>query len=70
MFYTMHRPIRYYTKVLQQVLNGIEEPDELYYHIEFHDETMRGVNTFKLRNFLSDKCNQKVEKLTTDSKNG
>ena len=31
---------------------------------------MREVNPFKLRNFLSDKCNQKVEELTTDSKNG
>ena len=28
------------------------------------------VNSFKLRNVLSDKCNQKVEKLTTDNKNG
>ena len=31
---------------------------------------MRDVNPFKLRNVLSDKCNQKVEELTTYSKNG
>ena len=60
----------YYTDVLQQELNEIKEPEEIYYHIEFQDETKRDVNPFKLRNFLSDKCNQKVEELTTDSKNG
>ena len=31
---------------------------------------MREVNPFELRNFLSDKCNQKIEELTTDIKNG
>ena len=31
---------------------------------------MREFNAFKLRKFLSDKCNQKVEKLAKDSKNG
>ena len=60
----------YYTDVLQQELNEIKEPEEIYYHIEFQDETKREVNPFKLRNFLSDECNQKVEELTTDSKNG
>ena len=30
----------------------------------------REVNPFKLRNFLSSKCNQKINELTTDSKNG
>ena len=39
-------------------------------YIEFQDETKRVVNPFKLWNFLSDKCNQKVEELRTDSKNG
>ena len=29
----------------------------------------REVNPFKLRKFLSDKCNEKVEELTTDIKN-
>ena len=60
----------YYTEVLlQQILNEIEETKEKHYHIEFHDETMREVNRFKIRNFLSNKCNQKVEELTTDIKN-
>ena len=59
----------YYTDVLQQELNEIKEPEEIYYHIEFQDETKRDVNPFKLRNFMSDKCNKKVEELTTDSKN-
>ena len=65
----MHCLRDYYTEVLQQELNEIKEPEEIYY-IEFQDETKREVNPFKLRNFLSDKCNQKVEELTTDSKNG
>ena len=60
----------YYTDVLQQELNEIKEPEEINYHIEFKDETKTDVNPFKLRYFLSDKCNQKVEKRTTDSKNG
>ena len=42
----------------------------MYYHIDFQDDTKREVNPFRLRNFLSDKCNQKVEELTTESKNG
>ena len=37
----------------------------MYFHIEFQDE----VNPFRLRNFLMDKCSQKVEELTTDSRN-
>ena len=49
----------YYTEVLQQELNNIKEPEEIYYHNEFKDETQREVNPFKLRIFLSDKCNQK-----------
>ena len=60
----------YYTEVLQQELNEIKEPEEIYYHIEFQAETKREVNPFKIRNFVSDKCNQKFEELTTDSKNG
>ena len=55
---------------LKQELNEIKEPEEIYSNIEFQDETKREVNPFKQRNFLSDKCNQKVEELTTDSKNG
>ena len=65
----MHRLGDYYTEVIQQELNKIEEPGEIYYHIEIHDETWRKVNPCKLRSFLSDKCNQKVEELTTDIKN-
>ena len=65
----MHCLRDYYTEVLQ-VLKEIKEPEETYYHNEFQDEPKREVNPFKLRNFLSDKCNQKVEELTTDSKNG
>ena len=42
----------------------------MYYKIQFLDETRREKNSFKLRNLLSDKCNQKVEELSTDSKNG
>ena len=38
--------------------------------LEFHDETKGEVNPIKLHNFLSDKCNQKVNELTTDSNSG
>ena len=65
----MHRLGDYYTKVLQQELNEIKEPEEIYVHIEFHDETKREINPFKLRSFSSGKFNQKDEKLTKDSKN-
>ena len=65
----MHCLRDYYTEVLQQDLNEIKEPEEIYNHIEFQDETKREGNPFKLPSFLSDKCNQKVEELTTDSKN-
>ena len=58
-----------YTELVQE-LNEIKEPEEIYYHIEFHDETKREVGPFKLRNFLSDTFNQKVGERTTDSKNG
>ena len=37
----------YYTDVLQQELNEIKEPAEIYYHNEFQDETKRDVNPFK-----------------------
>ena len=40
------------------------------YCIDFDDEIKRDVNPLKLRNFRSDKCNEKVEELITDSKNG
>ena len=66
----MYRLIDYSTEVLQQEMNEIEEPEEIYYHIEFHDEIKREVNPFKLRIFLSDKSNQNVKEITTDSKNG
>ena len=65
-----HRLGDYYTDVLQQELNEIKEPEEIYHHIELQDETKRDENPFKLQNFLSDKCNQKVEELTTDNKIG
>ena len=55
----MHRLGDYYTEVLQEELNAIKEPEEIYYHIDFHDETKRVVNPFELRNFLSDKCPSK-----------
>ena len=66
----MHGLGNYYTELLQQELNEIKEPKEIYYHIEFHHKTKREINHFKLWNFLSDKCNQKVEELTMDGKNG
>ena len=66
----MHCLRDYYTEVLQQELNEIKEPEEIYYHIEFQGETKREVNPCKLQNLFSDKCNQKVEELTTNSKNG
>ena len=50
-------------------MNEIKEPEEIHYLIEFQDQTKKEVNPFKLRKLLSDKCNQKVEELTTDSKN-
>ena len=53
----MHCLRDYYTKVLQQELNEIKEPEEMHYHIEFQDETKRVVDQFKLQNLLSDKCN-------------
>jgi len=65
----MHCLGDYYTEVLQQELNEIKEPVELYYHIEFNDETKGKGNLFELRNFLSDEGNQKIEELTVDSKN-
>ena len=64
----MHRLGDYYIEVLQQQLNETKEPEEIQYHIEFHDESKREVNSFKLRIFFSDKCNQKVNELTTESK--
>ena len=63
-------PLRRHTEVLQQGLNGIKEHEEIHYHIEFQDETKRVVDSFKLRNFFSDKCNQKVEELAAGNKNG
>ena len=51
-------------------MNEIKESEEKYYHIEFHYWTKREFSPFKLRNFLNNKCNQKVEELSTDSKNG
>ena len=64
----MHLLGDFYTELLQQELMEIKEPEEIYYHNEFHDETKREDNPFKLRKFLSDKCNQNVEELTTGSK--
>ena len=49
----MHCLRDYYTEVLQQELNEIKEPEEMYYLIAFPDETKREVNPFNLRNFLS-----------------
>ena len=66
----MHRLGDYYTEELQQEINEIQEPEEIYYPIEFDDVTKREVKPFKLRNLSSDKCNQKVEELTTANKNG
>ena len=65
----MHRLGHYCTELLQHVLTEMKEPEELYYHIEFDEETKKEFNPFKLRNFLSVKCNQKIEELTTDYKN-
>ena len=42
----------------------------MYYRTEIHDEAKREVNPFKLRNFVSDRCDKKFEELTADSKNG
>ena len=44
----------YYTDVLQQELNEIKEPEEIFYPFEFQDEIKRDVNPFQLLNFLSD----------------
>ena len=51
-------------------MNDINGAEEIYYHIEFHDETRREVNPLKLQIFLSGKCNQKVKELTTVSLSG
>ena len=66
----MHCLGDYYVEVIHHELIEIKEPEEICYYIEFHDETNREVNPFKLRDFLSDKCNQKFGELTTDNKNG
>ena len=65
----MHWRRDYYAEVLQQELNEIKEPEELYYRIEIQDETKWEVKPVKLQNFMSDKCSQKVEELATDCKN-
>ena len=65
----MHRLGDYYTDVLQQELNDVKKPEKIYYHVEFRGETKRDGNPCKLWNFLSEKYNQEVEELTTDSKN-
>ena len=66
----MHCLGDYNKEVWKQDLNESKQPEEIYYHFEIHDEIMREVNPSKLRNLLSDRCNQKVEELTTDCKYG
>ena len=64
----MHRLGDYYKEVLQEEMNKVKESEEIYHHFEFHDEAKRKVHSFKLRSFLSGKCNQRVEELATNSK--
>ena len=66
----MHCTGDYYTELPQQELIEIKAPEEIYYHTKFPDESKREVKPFKLQNFQGDKCNQTVEVLTMDSKNG
>ena len=42
----MHCLRDYYTEIVQQDLNEIKEQEEMYYHIEFHDETNIEINPF------------------------
>ena len=35
---------------LQQEMNEVKEPEEMYYHIDFHDKTKREVSSFKSQN--------------------
>ena len=59
----------FYTELLQQDMNQIKEPEERCYHIKIDDEIKRHVNPFKLRSCLSDKSNQKVQEVATDTQN-
>ena len=56
-----------YAKQLQQELNEVKEPEETYYYMNFTTKLGEG-NPLKLRNFMSDKCNQKVEEITNNKK--
>ena len=42
----------------------------MYYHFEFDNEFMVEDHPFEVGNILSDNCNQKVEALIKDRKNG
>ena len=46
------------------------EPTKKYYHIEFQNEIKRDINAYELRTFLNKEANERIEKLTTDSKDG
>ena len=48
----MHCLRDYYAEVLQQELNGIKEPEEIYLQVEFQDEIRREVNPFQTTEFL------------------
>ena len=60
----------FFPDALQDELNQVKEPDDKYYHIEFQKDSRREINPFKLRDFLSAKCGQQIDKLTVDSKDG
>ena len=53
----MHHLGNFYTEVLRRELYEMKEPEEIYYHVDFHDETKIEVNLFKLRKLFSSKCN-------------
>ena len=46
---------------MHQELKEIKEHEEVYFHIEFRDKNKKDVNSFKLRNFLSDNSNQELK---------
>ena len=46
------------------------EPTKKFYHIEFPSEVKRDINAYELRTFLNKKSTEKLEKLTTNSKDG
>ena len=68
-WYTVRRQGDCCTEVLQRELSEVGEAGKMFNRVEFRCMIKREVGPFKQQGLLSDKCNQKVEKLITDNKN-